>query len=188
MAASNQAESASSDEALMRAHAGGDPRALAALFDRYFDRLLRLMQRDLAVAEEARDLVQQTFLQLHRARADYDPAQPFRPWLFTIALNLKREHLRARGRRPTVPLEGSRADAIEAELISPEQTDTARAVREAIAALPSDQRAVIELHWLDDLSFSEAALCLGITANAAKVRAHRAYDRLRARLKLRGLA
>ena len=176
-----------SDEALMSAHAAGDPRALAILFERHFDRLLRLMQRDLAVVEEARDLVQQTFLQLHRARADYDPAQRFRPWLHTIALNLKREHLRARGRRPTVPLDGSRAADTAAELLTPEQADTANAVRDAIASLPSDQRAVVELHWLDDLSFGEAAACLGISANAAKVRAHRAYERLRLRLKQRGV-
>jgi RNA polymerase sigma-70 factor (ECF subfamily) len=182
-ASSDDATAASSDEALMCAHARGDRRALALLFDRYFGRLLRVMRRDLAVAEEARDLVQQTFLQLHRARADYDPAQRFRPWLYTIALNLKREHLRSRARRPTVPLDGSRALEAEAELSSPEQADEARAVREAIASLPSDQRAVIELHWLDELSFAEVAECLGISANAAKVRAHRGYERLRPRLK-----
>ena len=187
MAAPDDPEDAASDEALMRAHAGGDPRALAVLFERYFDRLVRVMQRDLAMAEEARDLVQQTFLQVHRARADYDPALRFRPWLYTIALNLKREHLRARGRRPTVPLESSRAHERQATEPSPEQADTARAVRDAISSLPPDQRAVIELHWLEELSFGEAALCLGITANAAKVRAHRGYERLRTHLKRKGL-
>lgn len=171
----------------MHAHARGDARALATLFDRYFERVLRLLQRDLAVAEEARDLVQQTFLQLHRARADYDPEQPFRPWLFTIALNLKREHLRSRARRPTVPIDGSTAALLPAPLVSPERADAARAVRESIATLPSDQRAVIELHWLDELSFGEVAHCLGITANAAKVRASRGYERLRSRLSRQGL-
>lgn len=171
----------------MRAHVAGDPCALAQLFERYFDRLLRAMQRDLAISEEARDLVQQTFLQVHRARADYDPALRFRPWLYTIALNLKREHLRARGRRPTVPLGSSHTDELEAHEVSLEQADTARVVRDAISSLPPDQRAVIELHWLDDLSFGEAARCLGITANAAKVRAHRGYERLRIRLKRAGV-
>lgn len=183
MPADSDADDAAPDEALMRAHAEGAPRALEVLFDRYFDRLLGLMRRDLAVTEEARDLVQQTFLQVHRARLDYDPAQRFRPWLYTIALNLKREHLRARGRRPTVPLDGSRALELAAKLISPEQADVARAVREAIASLPGDQRMVIELHWLEELSFAEIAECLGITANAAKVRAHRGYERLRPKLR-----
>jgi len=167
----------------MRAHAAGDRRGLSQLFDRYFEPLLRLMQRDLSATEEARDLVQQTFLQVHRARADYDPRQRFRPWLYTIALNLKREYLRTRARRPTVPIDDSPAHDVPAKQISPEQADTAHAVRDAIACLPADQRAVIELHWLQELSFGEVAECLGISANAAKVRAHRGYERLRPRLK-----
>jgi RNA polymerase sigma-70 factor (ECF subfamily) len=60
-------------------------------------------------------------------------------------------------------------------------------VRDAIARLPGDQRTVIELHWLEELSFAEIAQCLGITANAAKVRAHRGYERLRPKLQ-RGVA
>lgn len=167
------------DEALMAAHAAGHPDALAVLFGRYAQPLLRLMLRDLRAREDARDLVQQTFLQMHRARADYDPALRLRPWLYTIALNVKREYLRSRARKPTVSLESKLADAVIAEEVSPERRGVASAVRAAVAALPPEQREVIELHWLDGLSFHEVADCLGITANAARVRAHRGYTHLR---------
>jgi RNA polymerase sigma-70 factor (ECF subfamily) len=169
-----------SDEELMASHAVGDPNALGALFARYSGRLLHLMLRGLSAPEEARDLVQQTFLQLHRARADYDPAQRLRPWLYTIALNVKREYLRGRARRPTVALEMTEEPV--APGMSHERIEQADAVRKAVRTLPDDQRVVIELHWLDDLSFQEVAQCLVITPNAAKVRAHRGYVRLRERL------
>ena len=84
----------------MAAYVGGDRSAFAVLFERYAPRLLRLMQRDLGRGEDAHDLVQQTFLQLHRARRDFRAGAKLRPWLFTIALNLKRQHFRRQGRRP----------------------------------------------------------------------------------------
>ena len=61
---------------------------------------MRAMLRELYVREEANDLVQQTFLQLHRARVDFDPGQKLKPWVFTIAMNLKREYFRRKKRRP----------------------------------------------------------------------------------------
>ena len=66
-----------SDEALMAAYQGGDAAALRELFRRHGGALLRMFQRDLA-RPEAEDLVQQTFLQLHRARADYRVGAPLR--------------------------------------------------------------------------------------------------------------
>src|SRR5688500_5470287 len=85
---------APSDEELMAAHTGGDADAFAQLYRRYAQPLLRLMLRQQRFDEEALDLVQQTFLQVHRARADYDPNRRFRPWLYAIALNLSREAMR----------------------------------------------------------------------------------------------
>ena len=69
-----------SDEELIAAHVRGDASAFGQLYGRYVKPLLRLMVRAPRSSEEARDLVQQTFLQLHRARADYDASRRFRPW------------------------------------------------------------------------------------------------------------
>jgi RNA polymerase sigma-70 factor (ECF subfamily) len=171
-----------SDEQLMVAHTGGDAEAFAQLYRRYVQPLLRLMVRAQRSDEEARDLVQQTFLQLHRARADYDASRRFRPWLYAIARNVSREAFRKRQRRPTVSNDVPGTPEPLAESLAPEQIQVARAVRAAIEALPAYQREVIELHWFDGLTFTEIAQCLGVAANTAKVRAHRGYQSLRARL------
>ncbi len=162
----------------MAAHVAGDPAAFRALFERYAPGLERVMLRDLAEREEARDLVQQAFLQLHRARLDFDPKQRLKPWLYTIALNLKREHFRRRRRRPE-QLDSDHADRQPIPPRGQERADARRTLTWALERIPNDQREVIELHWLAGLSFPELSESIGITVAAAKVRAHRGYVRLR---------
>ena len=163
----------------MTAYAAGDREAFREIVARYGPPLLRAMLRHLPAQHEAHDLVQQTFLQLHRSRNDFDGGQRLRPWVYTIALNLKREYFRTRKRRPTTSLEEASLPEPSAGAPEAERRDTARHVRAAVGALPPDQREVIELHWFDGLSFPEIGSVLGITTNAAKVRAHRGYCRLR---------
>jgi RNA polymerase sigma-70 factor, ECF subfamily len=164
------------DERLMAAYAAGDHSALETLFNRYAAILLRVLQRQVTFAQ-AEDLVQQTFLQVHRARHDFDPAQRFRPWLFTIALNLRREHQRRQGRRPETLVEElpESTDAAWPEA----QADAARDLDWALSALPFEQREVIELHWLEGLSFREIAQAMSLSRAAALARAHRGYVHLR---------
>ena len=166
-----------SDEDLMASYAAGDEVALDELFSRYAPVLLRVLQRQVAGREEAEDLVQQTFLQLHRARYDFDSARKFRPWVFTIALNLRREHSRRVRRRAEWPLE--HAPDLASEPHQRARADAARDLERALATLPAEQREIIELHWLEGLSFQEVAEVLGTTRGAAKVRAHRGYALLR---------
>jgi RNA polymerase sigma-70 factor (ECF subfamily) len=169
------------DEELMAAYVAGDPAAFRVLFERHAAGLERVMLRDLAEREEARDLVQQAFLQLHRARLDFDPKQRLKPWLYTIALNLKREHFRRRRRRPEL-LDNEHADRQPTEPRGQQRTEARRSLSWALDRIPNDQREVIELHWLAGLSFPELSESIGITVAAAKVRAHRGYVRLRALL------
>jgi len=162
----------------MAAYVAGERDAFRELFERYSGPLERLLLRDLAEREEARDLVQQTFLQLHRARLDFDPQKRLKPWLYTIAMNLKREHFRRRKRRPERP----DIEATERQPVDPrgqQQAEARRSLDWALERIPSDQREVIELHWLAGLSFPELAESIGISVAAAKVRAHRGYVKLR---------
>src|SRR5215467_14772428 len=94
-----------SDEELMLAYANGDESAFRELFRRYAPMLLRLCTRQVGRPADAQDLVQQTFLQLHRARRDFRADMRLRPWIMTIALNLARDLLRRRGRRPESAME-----------------------------------------------------------------------------------
>lgn len=170
------------DEQLFTAYVGGDAAAFAELFGRYAPRLLRMFRRDLWRPQDAEELVQETFLRAHRAAADFREGAPLRPWLFTIALNLKREYKRRKARRPEAPLDldGRKDPSVPPDEL--QRLDAARQVRRALDALPDGQREVIELHWLAELPFPEVAKAVGASLSAVKVRAHRGYKLMRAAL------
>ncbi len=186
-------EAVRSDEVLMSAYVSeGDQAAFRELFERYSAQLLRMMRRQIRSEEDARDLVQQTFLHLHRARYDFRLGSALRPWLFTIAMNLRREYFRRQARRPEVlggdegvgfgGGEGVWGGETQDVLVLRQRQQTAAMVQRALGELPEQQREVIELHWLEELKFSEIAGIVGASLTAVKVRAHRGYERLRAAL------
>ena len=168
-----------SDEELMAAYIAGDKAAFRELFRRYTPLLQRAMARDLRSLEEAHDLVQQTFLHLHRSRLDFEPGRKLKPWIFTIALNLKREYFRRNKRRRETSLEDDRAAEPFEGPRGQERSDAAREIARALRLLPAEHREVIELHWFGGLSFPEVAEAVGSTVPAVKVRAHRGYEALR---------
>lgn len=162
----------------MNAYVRGDERAFKALFDRHSPVLLRVMRHQLRKPEDARDLVQQTFLQLHRSRHDFRDGAALKPWLFTIAMNLKREYFRRAGRRPEAPIS---PDAPE-PAVAPrgqERVDAQDELAFALAGLPEEQREVIALHWLAGIPLPEVADLVGASLSAVKVRAHRGYAAMR---------
>jgi RNA polymerase sigma-70 factor (ECF subfamily) len=118
-------------------------------------------------------------LQVHRARRDFKQGAPLRPWLYTIARNLLRQHHRRRGRRPETPLDMEAGMEPVAPGADPEQTALAGDVRKVLAKLPESQAEVIALHWFEGLSFKEVAQVVGAGESAVKVRAHRGYAKLR---------
>lgn len=173
------------DEALMERYVNeGSRAAFEALFNRYAPRLHGLFARQVGSRGAASDLVQQTFLNFHRARHDFTLGRAVRPWLYTIALNVRREHHRQRGRKPEVAL-----DPVvhgEPSVAPSTSTRTDRLMRRALMELPEQQREVILLHYFEDLGFNEIAELVGASLSAVKVRAHRGYERLRASLQPEG--
>jgi RNA polymerase sigma-70 factor (ECF subfamily) len=169
---------APSDEELMRRYVAGDHAAFGAIFERFAPRLMRLSARHLRSEELAREVVQQTFFQLHAARHDFRQDAKLRPWLFTIAMNLVREHYRKKKRRGETELIEERAPAA-AEAPSLERKERVEIVRAAVERLPESQREVLELHWFEERPFAEVAQILGTNEGAVRVRAHRAYKRLK---------
>ncbi len=167
------------DEELMQAFASGDSPAFGELFARWAPALVRVAQRQLGTRADAEDVVQQTFLQLHRARRDFKPGMKLRPWLFTIALNLCRDLQRYRGRRHETPVEDVVLVAETPAVSAREAAELQARVRLALGQLSAEQRAVIELHWFEELPFGEIATIVGASAGAVRVRAHRGYEALR---------
>ena len=101
---------ACSDEDLFaRARAGEEP-AFAALVHRYERELYGYLRRYLGDATLADDVFQNTFLQLHFKRDQYEAGRPIRPWLYTIATHQAIDAMRRAGRHPTVSLEQQTGD------------------------------------------------------------------------------
>lgn len=170
---------------MARYQARGERAAFEALFRRWAGKLHAFFRRGLwggaaGPDETANDLVQKTFLHVHRARADFEAGRQFRPWLYTIALNVRREEGRRRGRHREVL--GVDDEALEPAVDPTTTTASDRLVRRALAELPEAQREVVLLHWYEELSFPEIAELVGASVSAVKVRAHRAYEALRERL------
>ena len=146
------------DEALMRAYVQGDHEAFRELFARYAPVLTRLTLRHLRSEELARDVVQQTFFQMHAARHDFRSDRKLRPWVFTIAMNLVREHYRRKKRRRETQLDETRAETESIEPRAPiEMRQRAELLHAALDKLPASQREVVELHWFEERPYAEVA-------------------------------
>jgi len=176
------------DEELMAAYAGGDRCSFALLFERWAPRIHGFFLRALGEPQAADDLLQVTFLNVHRARRTFRPLSSLRSWLFSIAAHALHDELRRRNRLPLAPEEQQEAVAevvaAEDEQVSLDSRQRAREVRAALNNLPESQRAVLHLHRFEHMSFAEIAQVLGTTEGAVKLRAFRAYETLRKLLRV----
>jgi RNA polymerase sigma-70 factor, ECF subfamily len=174
------------EEAWMASYASGDGRAFSRLFHTLAPRIHAFFLRSFHDRAVADDLMQTTFLKLHRARAGYNRKLPLRPWVFTIAASVRRDELRRRYRLPSMVSEDEWARLEPSVAADPADSghgaDEAEAVRVALERLPESQRVVLHLHRYEGLTFEQIADVLGTTPGAVRVRACRAYERLRGEL------
>jgi RNA polymerase sigma-70 factor (ECF subfamily) len=168
----------------MDRYARGEEAAFAEVYDAVAPRVFAYLRRHAGSSELAEDLLQQTMLQMHKARGTFIPGSNVMPWAFAIARRLLIDE-RRRGKRSVLSTAGEIADDSSAGSdAEPEELAAAKQLAHRLQAelgrLPTSQRAAFELMRLDGLSHAEAAEVLGITVNALKLRAHRAYVALRA--------
>ena len=165
----------------MEAYVAGDPRAFQILFERLAPPLHGFFQRAVGAAA-ADDLLQATFMKVHGARGRGRRGERVRPWVFAIAGNVRVDWARRHGRAAEEELREEELEAADdpgdpgADLLSRERGDR---VRDALQKLTEPQRVVVELHRFEGLAFAEIGKALGISEGAAKLRAFRAYERLR---------
>lgn len=176
-----------SDEAVFERFQDGDASAYRTLIERYHDDLLRFLTRLVGDRAAAEDLFQETFLQIHQSAHTFDTERRFRPWLFTIAANKGRDHLRKRMRQRTVelsaPLRGSDGaasfvDLLEVDVPSPDAAMDAverdQLVQTALSRLQPALREVLLLAYFQRLSYQQIAEDLGIPLGTVKSRMHAA--------------
>ncbi|MBN8614959.1 MAG: RNA polymerase sigma factor [Deltaproteobacteria bacterium] len=171
------------ESALFERWLDGDTRAFQELFTLLSPTVLAIARRYGLRDAEAKDVVQQTFLGVHRARADFRRGAPVRPWVVTIARNVVRDHLRRHyvRREDALELDGPIEPRVEApEYGVPTSEALLGWAGQALAKLPEAQRRVIELHYLEGKSFADVGKALGCSEGAARVRAHRGYETIRA--------
>ncbi|HXU70776.1 MAG TPA: RNA polymerase sigma factor [Polyangia bacterium] len=172
---------------LMARYCDGDRAAFDALYLEVAPRLIGFLHKLVGERALAEDILQETLLKLHEARAFYVRGADPVPWMFTIARHTAFDELRRR-KRARVRLVSSddgkppepRADLSGAPEPARGSDDPAGA--EALAALdslPDAQRQALLLTKVEGLSQAEAAARAGTTPGAIKLRAHRAYVALR---------
>ncbi|HEY0943817.1 MAG TPA: sigma-70 family RNA polymerase sigma factor [Opitutaceae bacterium] len=172
------------DAADIAALAAGEDAALDRLMMRWQAPLRGFLFRQLQNEQDALDLAQETFVRIYQHRERFRPGARFSTWMFQIALNLARDHLRRRGRRPTASLDEAPEPAeSETPKSQAETAEAAVAVRAAIAALPDDLREAVVLFEYEDKSHAEIAEIVGATPKAVETRLYRARDLLRQRLR-----
>jgi RNA polymerase sigma-70 factor (ECF subfamily) len=168
----------------MERYAAGDDAAFATVYDVLAPRLYGYLLRQTRERASAEDLLQQTMLHIHRARVRFTPGAEVTPWAFAIARRLFLDLLRRGRREPrAVEVEPDAAPSVEptADEVA-HAHELERCIHEVLAKLPESQRAAFRLIKQEGLSVVEAAEVLGTTVAAVKLRAHRAYEALRAAL------
>jgi RNA polymerase sigma-70 factor (ECF subfamily) len=164
----------------------------AVAFEEIYDRHAPGVARALASfagadADALDDLVQDVFFKVAEGLSSYAPRRPFPHWLYTIALNTGRNHVRDRARE--LPVETSELESLAARKNSTadctEDILGARLVR-LVSALPEHMREVVSLRIGSDLSYSEIGEILDIAEGTARSRMHSALAILREQLGVTG--
>ncbi|HSS52374.1 MAG TPA: RNA polymerase sigma factor [Thermoanaerobaculia bacterium] len=165
---------------LMVAYQAGELVAFEGLYERLAAELRRYFHATGADGA-AQDLVQETFLAIHRSRRTYQPPLPVRPWVFGIARNALGRHRRdmwRRSRHEDREARPAEEVAAPAAALALEPRDLAA----ALARLPAGRREAWMLHHVHGLSFQQIAARFRIGVGAAKLRSSRAMRALRVAL------
>jgi len=186
---------ADAERLLLAALRAGDDRAYERLVAEQGPRMLAVARRYLRQDEDARDCLQEAFLQAFKALPGFEGHSRLSTWLHRIVVNCALMRLRRGRSRPEEsiePIESMLPTFLEdghstigytdwsasAESLC-ERGEVRDLVRRTIERLPETYRTVLLLRDIDELDTAEVAEMLGVTANAVKIRLHRARQALR---------
>ena len=180
---------ACSDGELVALVLAGRRQIFATLMKRHKEPIFRLVMGHVGNADDALDLVQESFVAAYRNLERYDDRRPFRPWLARIAINKCRDWARKRSVRQffiralSLDSAGSVPDPAPTPEAKAEENEATTALWRLIAALPPALKEPLLLCAIDGLSHADAALALGISPKAVETRLYRARARLAEALK-----
>ncbi len=178
------------DEQLLADYSAGKESGLAGLVERYSRDIFVFVGRFTRNPAAAEDVVQETFIQISQSASSFDPSRRFRPWLYTIAANKARDHLRSVGRKRELPLgvsslsdemaSVSYLDFLSDECPTPseclEENERRDLVRVIISEMPEHLREILLLGYFEQLPYKEIATALGVPLGTVKSRLHAAVS------------
>jgi len=164
-------------EMLMARYQEGDFAAATALVEGISPQLHRFFVAQLANRSDADDLLQETWLRIHRVRHTYRSGEPVLPWFYAIARHVRVDHYR-KAIRTRVREQGLEEIYTAAATVSGKGRPPDD-LRDLLAPLPESQREVIEMLKVAGMSLEEVARATSTSVGSVKQKAHRAYRRLR---------
>ena len=165
----------------------GDQQAYAGLVSRYQNYVFTLALRFTKNREDAEEVSQDIFIKAYRSLADFRGASKFSTWLYTIVnttcitfLRKKRMEVHSLDNEKVFEVADSQDSGMRANQV--EQKSRVAMVNNAIGMLNPDDAEVLTLFYKGEQTLEEIAMILGIEANTAKVRLHRARTRLKEKM------
>ena len=161
----------------MELYQQGDESATVALIDAASPMLLRFFLHYPGNRDQAADLLQETWLRVHKVRHTYRPGASVVPWLYAIALCVRADGFRRRMRVSSRELS---TGSLPEVLVGAEDSAGSLPAFEALTeALPENEREVVTMLKVTGMSLADVARATGCSVGAVKQRAHRAYGKLR---------
>jgi RNA polymerase sigma-70 factor, ECF subfamily len=175
--------SETSDEARLVASARvGESGALATIFERYSQRVYRHAFFLSGDADEADDIVQETFLRAYRAIARFRSDSSLTTWLLRIATHLCHDRQRRRRSHPEIPLPPDMVGVHPDPATQVERTELVNRLFRVLHGMPIADRRVLVLHLIEEFDYGQMGEVLGCSRESAKMRTLRALHRFRERV------
>ncbi|MBK9294166.1 MAG: sigma-70 family RNA polymerase sigma factor [Oligoflexia bacterium] len=185
---SDEKLSKETDTKLMLLYQGGDEKALEELYRRYSGRVYAYLKKRLFNKDWADDIFQQIFAKLHQTRHQYNPNYRFDQWIFVMTKTVLLDFWKTTEVKNKRYFSESIDNVVNSEsLITQPMVDKHAVIYEpSMAVLSSDQRAAIELKFIDELSYHEIANKLGRTEESVRQLISRAIRKIRKQIKVLG--
>ena len=169
---------------------GGERQAYSLLVDEYKSAIYNLAYRMTGNLQDADDLTQDTFIRAYQYLSQYDPQRKFFTWLYTIGINITRNHLKRIGNQKTMDsgLRENAADVVhedgpttfhenhEGDVLIREREER---LEVCLGFLSTDIRELIVLRFYQGLPFEEIAEITGFSQSAVKMRIYRGLEKLK---------
>lgn len=163
-------------EVLMARYQQGDFDAASALVELISPQLYRFFASQMASRAEAEDLLQETWLRIHKVRHTYRPIEPLLPWFYAIARHIRVDHYRKAAR---TSLREQQLEVLEDAVAQPTQEAGIDQVAALLAPLSESQREVLAMLKVEGMTLEEVARATSSTIGSVKQKVHRAYKKLR---------